>query len=222
MQLKMESPEIKENADKPEQAVPEGFGVNRLELLSVIWDAVESLTSADLLLRANGFERLLEFDAIRQLPLVAYVLATRLEEPDIELRTRIVRNLGSVINSASNGNGPTEQVQTALMNVLSAMRTRQVFALIQVTQYDKTAEGAVFDLLSCCSYAGCHLSEILSNRDLPPEIREQAAYYIGQIGYLDALPVLERMKSRLENRKDDEDLRILPVLQNAVQLLTSL
>jgi hypothetical protein len=96
-----------------------------------------------------------------------------------------------------------------------------VFALLQVTEYDKTAEAAVMDILSCCSYAGSHLSEILSNRELPQEIRKQAAFFIGQIGYLDALPVLERMASRMETRGDEQDSRILPVLQNAVQLLTA-
>jgi hypothetical protein len=107
------------------------------------------------------------------------------------------------------------------MSVLSAMRTRQVFALLQVAEYDKSAEAGVIDLLSCCSFAGCHLSEILSNRDIAQDIRKQAAFYIGQIGYLDALPVLERMASRLESRRDEEDSLILPVLQYAVQLLTS-
>lgn len=107
------------------------------------------------------------------------------------------------------------------MVTLSNMRTRQIFGLLQVSEYDKTAEADVMDLLGCCSYAGSHLSEILSNRDLPHEIRRQAAFYIGQIGYLDALPVLERLTNRLETRGDEQDTIMLPVLQNAVQLLTA-
>lgn len=193
----------------------------RLELMSVIWEAAEALTSTDTIKRVNGLERLIEFDAIRQLPLVAYILLTRLEEPDIELRTNIVRCLGSLINSDSFISDPTGKVQTTLLSTLASMRTRQVFALLQVSEYDKTAEANVMDLLSCCSYAGNHLSEILSNRDLPQEIRKQAAFYIGQIGYLDALPVLERMANRLQTRGDEQDALILPVLQDAVLMLTA-
>ena len=202
-----------------EQMSLEGLDVNRLELLAVIWEAAESLTSTDTMKRVNGLERLVEFDAIRQLPLVAYLLATRLEEPDIELRTRIVRYLGSLINSDNFESNPAGRVKETLMVTLSNMRTRQIFGLLQVTVYDKTAEADVMDLLSCCSYAGSHLSEILSNRDLPQEIRKQAAFFIGQIGYLDALPVLERMTNRLETRGSEQDAVMLPVLQNAVQLL---
>ncbi|MCC7130568.1 MAG: hypothetical protein B6D39_10105 [Anaerolineae bacterium UTCFX2] len=204
-----------------EQMSLEGLDVNRLELLAVIWEAAESLTSTDTMKRVNGLERLVEFDAIRQLPLVAYLLATRLEEPDIELRTRIVRYLGSLINSDNFESNPAGRVKETLMVTLSNMRTRQIFGLLQVTVYDKTAEADVMDLLSCCSYAGSHLSEILSNRDLPQEIRKQAAFFIGQIGYLDALPVLERMTNRLETRGSEQDAVMLPVLQNAVQLLTA-
>ena len=204
-----------------EQMSLEGLDVNRLELLAVIWEAAESLTSTDTMKRVNGLERLVEFDAIRQLPLVAYLLATRLEEPDIELRTRIVRYLGSLINSDNFESNPAGRVKETLMVTLSNMRTRQIFGLLQVTVYDKTAEADVMDLLSCCSYAGSHLSEILSNRDLPQEIRKQAAFFIGQIGYLDALPVLERMTNRLETRGSEQDAVRLPVLQNAVQLLTA-
>lgn len=217
----MDKNEPRLSPEQTDQVGLDGTGVNRLELLSVIWEAAESLTSTDITQRVVGLERLVVYDAIRQLPLIAYLMATRLEEPDIDLRTRIVRLLGSLINSESFESDPTGRVQKSLMATLSGMRTRQVFALLQVTEYDKTAEADVMDLLSCCSYAGSHLSEILSNRDLPQEIRKQAAFFIGQIGYLDALPVLERMASRMETRGDEQDSRILPVLQNAVQLLTA-
>lgn len=207
--------------EQSEQLTLDESDPGRLELMSVIWEAAESLTSTDTINRVNGLERLIEYDAIRQLPLVAYILVTRLEEPDIELRTKIVRYLGNLINSDSFTSGQTQKVQTTLMTTLASMRTRQVFALLQVSEYDKTAEASVMDLLSCCSYAGSHLSEILSNRELPREIRKQAAFYIGQIGYLDALPVLERMANRLQTRGDEQEALILPVLQDAVLLLTA-
>jgi len=170
----------------------------------------------------TGFQRLVEYDAIRQLPLVAYLLTSRLAEADIEFRNQIVKQLGSIVGSIGSGAGPIQSVEDTLVDQLSEMRTRQVFALLQVSIYDMTSQGYVANLLSYCSYAGTHLAEILSNRSAPAEVRKQAAHYIGEIGYLDALPVLERMASRIENRGNDEDARMLPALQNAVQLLTAL
>ncbi len=99
------------------------------------------------------------------------------------------------------------------------MRTRQIFALLQVIEFDKSAEEAVSSLLSYCSFAGGHLAQILSNRTAPLSIRRQAAHFIGRIGYLDALPALERLASRLESRRDDEDVGILLGLQETIKLL---
>jgi hypothetical protein len=195
---------------------------NRLELLKEIWEALESLCSPDLMDRISGFQRLIDYDAVRQLPIATYVLATRLTDPDIDLRTRIARTLGCLVNASQNGGGPSESVEKVLLVQLSAMRTREVFALLQVVEYDRSAESCIADLFSYCSFAGEHLSQILSNRSVPAEIRRQAAYFIGLIGYLDALPVLERLALRFEKRSDESEVLILPALQNSVQLLTAL
>jgi hypothetical protein len=206
--------------DQPDQSNIDGLDSNWNELLSVIWEAAESFTSPDLMTRISGLERLLSYDAVRQLSLVAYLLATRLDEPDIELRTRIVKTLANLADMNTGSGNLSEDVQRTLISCLSAMRTREVFALLQVVEYDKSTEKYVADLLSWCSFAGSHLAQILSNRDSSTEIRRQAASFIGLIGYLDALPVLQKLASRLESR-GEEDTSMLPILQNAVLLLSS-
>ncbi len=60
----------------------------------MIWEALESLTSPELMNRIAGLGRIIKLDGVRQYPLVVYVLVTRITEPDIELRTRIVQLLG--------------------------------------------------------------------------------------------------------------------------------
>lgn len=105
------------------------------------------------------------------------------------------------------------------MTSLAGMRTRQIFALLQVIEFDKSADEAVSSLLGYCSFAGGHLAQILGNRTAPLSIRRQAAHCIGRIGYLDALPALERLVSRLESRRDEEDAGILLGLQETIKLL---
>ena len=191
------------------------------ELQSLVWSAAKSLTSPDLMQRIGAIDRLLEYDVVKQLPLLAYLLITRIEEPDIEIRTRIVKSLGEVSCTSLPDFSVSEEVKSAVMYHLSRLRTREIFALLQVAEYDKSSEPYIASMLSCSSFAGGHLSKILSARETPNEIRRQAAHFIGSLGFLDALPELERMVSRFAGRNDGREADLYIELQNAVELLTA-
>jgi hypothetical protein len=197
-----------------------------------IWDAAGAFISPELEIRCEGFRRLDEADAARNYALAAYLFFTRLTEPDIELRTRIVAALSNVFIPTDGYALEKSPAFLTLTHELSGMRTRQVFALLQVVDFDKSADYQVAALLEYCSYAGDHLAGILANRSLPLSIRKQAAYFIGQLGYMDALPVLERMSTRLTQRRigrDDygdavdpgDECSLLPLLQDALAVLTA-
>lgn len=193
---------------------------------TAVWEALESLPSPELARRTAAFDRLEAAGVVRYSPLAAYVCATRLTEPAIELRTRIVQALAEALSPDEQGQQAPENVRSTLTNYLAAMRTRPIFALLQVVDFDKTAEPWVARLLSFCSFAGGHLADILSNRQAPLAIRKQAAFYIGRIGYLDALPALERMAARLESRfnagglmRPEDETSLLPLIQDALSVL---
>ena len=67
------------------------------ELFPEVWSALEELTSPVVDVRLSALDRLLAIDAPRLSPLVAYVLATRLDDPEIEVRFRVVQALGDVL-----------------------------------------------------------------------------------------------------------------------------
>jgi hypothetical protein len=221
----MDADPIKVDIDQPDLKELNPSNSNKAEALPVFWEALESLTSPELLNRIAGLRRIIKLDAVRYHPLVVYILMTRITEPDIELRTRIVKLLGSILDLEVRGPKKAaasfEAVKKTLISALAGMRTRQIFALLQVIEFDKSADEAVSSLLSYCSFAGGHLAQILSNRNAPLSIRRQAAQFIGRIGYLDALPALERLVSRLESRRDEEDSGILLGLQETIKLLYS-
>ena len=223
MVLSMDADPIIVNNEQPDLIEFNPSNSNKAEVLPVIWEAIESLASPELMNRITGLGRIIKLDAIRQHPLVVYVLMTRITEPDIELRTRIVKLLGSILDldlrESKKAALSLEAVKKTLTSALSGIRTRQIFALLQVVEFDKSAEEAVSSMLSYCSFAGGHLSQILSNRTIQLPIRRQAAHFIGRIGYLDALPALERLASRLESRRDEEDGGILLGLQETIKLL---
>ena len=219
----MDADPIKVDIEQPDLNELNPCNSNKADALPVIWEALESMTSPELLNRITGLRHIIKLDAVRQHPLVVYVLMTRITEPDIELRTRIVRLLGSILDLEVRGHKKAatslEAVKKTLVTALAGMRTRQIFAMLQVIEFDKSADEAVSNLLSYCSFAGGHLAQILSNRTAPLSIRRQAAHFIGRIGYLDALPALERLVSRLESRRDEEDAGILLGLQETIKLL---
>ena len=204
---------------------------SRLEFLPTIWDASTALISPVLENRFSGLKRLEEYDAIRHHVLVAHLLVTRINEPDIELRSRVINALASVFTSDGEEYTSTEKVRRHLTNCLAGLRTRQIFAMLQVADFDPSSEPAVAGLMSYCSFAGGHLADILGNRRTPLSIRKHAAHFIGRIGFLDALPCLERLEARLESRlsgrnsfaesdcDQGEEHSLLPLLKDALSLL---
>jgi hypothetical protein len=202
-----------------------------VELFPAVWSAVEALAAEDAGARRNALDRLQQLNAPRLSPLVAYILATRITDPDIEMRGRVIRALGDVLSKDQAGNLAPEAVRKHLANYLAHMRTRPIFALLEVVMNDPGLESSVALLLNACPYAGTHLSSILADRKFAIPLRIQAARFIGIVGFLDAIPVLERLEARLISRlggqqampfapppePDESDL--LPIVQSTLTTL---
>lgn len=207
-----------------------------LELFPAVWGAAESLTYSDANARRAAMDRLDEMGAPRLSPLVAYMIATRLQDSDMAVRLRAIRIIGEVIAGGmsftkENLRHASEAVRSHLTAHLAQMRTRQIYALLQASEADPGCEAYVTAILKACCFAGAHLGNILADRRVALQIRKQAAHYISRVGYLDVLPVLERLAGRLEGRvngqqampfaspgKDDE-IALLPLIHNVLNVL---
>jgi hypothetical protein len=195
--------------------------------LSVTWEAAEALASPDLEIRIKGVDRLLEANALCRSLLVTYLFVTRLTETDIQLRSRVVAALVDLFNLNGSGNQVRPEIVDGLAHYLSGLRTRQIFALLQVVAFDPSAEPMVAALLSYCSFAGGHLADIAADRRAPLAIRKQAVHFIGRVGFLDAEPALTRMTARLESRSngrwndagENDESSLLPLIQHAIAIL---
>lgn len=202
-----------------------------VELFPAVWSAAESLCKPDLRERQKGLDRLLELNAPRFSPLVAYLLTTRLTDNELQFRVRVVRALGDLFFPDEAGNPTPMDVRQAITGLLSQMRTRQVYALLQALVEVPELTDHVARLLDACPYAGNHLADIVGDRTIEHAIREQAALAIGRVGFLDVLPVLERLETRLESRingqrsmpfmppTSESEAELLPALQRAIAAL---
>lgn len=204
------------------------------ELFPAAWAAMELLISSSLEERLTGFDQLMELDAHRVSPLIAYVLATRLEDPDIDLRAKVVGALGGLLYQGGGSNPLTPPaVKQSIRSYLTHMRRRKVFALLQVAEYHPQTQSDVAAMFRSCSNAGKVLVDIFSDRRLSLEIRRQAIQFAGIVGFLEAVPRLERLAERLESRingqrsipfappVDPEEQSLLHVIQTALTQLNT-
>jgi len=201
------------------------------ELFPTVWTAAEKLTSADVKERGVGLDKLTELGAHRLSPLVAYLIATCLADPDIEFRYKVVQTIGGLLLRGEKYGIPTERVKQSLKYYLSKMRRRRIFALLQVAEFHPSVESSVVALLKNCSYAGETLSDIFLDRRIQLGVRRQAIHFSGMVGFLDAVPGLEKLASRLEARMsgqrsmpfaapiDQNEKSLLPTVQTALTIL---
>ncbi len=206
---------------------------NIIELFPAVWTAAELLTSTDAINRQRGIDTLLEMGAQKISPLVAYLITTCINDPDLFLRRRVAFILAELITPESNGKQIPDEVRATVMNHLHNMSEATVCGLLDVAVTDPRADQAIYHLFNACPYAGKYLGDILAQWKNPMVLRQQAVYFIGMVGYLEALPVLERMRNRAEARQNgqyamsfappalssDDDL--LPYLHIAIKQLNA-
>jgi hypothetical protein len=207
----------------------ESFGT--IELFPAVWSALEDLIKADAELRLNALEQLIELDAPRFSPVVSYILVTKITESILEIRARIVEALAKVLTPDENGFPAPEDVRNSLHHYLSGFRTRQIYALLQVSAEFNSLEDHVSRLLNACPFAGSHLIDILNDSKTSVGIRMQAAVMVGKVGYIYTLPALEKLAGRLEARmsgqkamdfapqKNSKESSLLPVVNEAIRTL---
>jgi len=198
---------------------------------SDVWRALESLSSSDLSTRRAGLDALIVEDVAHRSPLVSYFLATRINDPDISLRIRVVKVLGDVLSPAPDGRTTPTAVRMHLASYLSQMRTQRILALLEVAESDPSTRDAIASLLKHCPRGGAHLAKIMKDRNISLKLRKYAVEFIADVGYLEVIATLERLSVRLGSRlngnnledltQDDGDVYLLPEILNTLEVLKS-
>jgi hypothetical protein len=132
---------------------------------------------------------------------VAYTIATCICDADHSIRHRVVLILGELLTRKSNSPQPANAVRGVVSHFLHNMNDATVYGLLEVSAANKDADPSIYHMFNACPYAGKYLVEILAQWKNPLIIRQRAVYFIGQVGYVEALPSLERMLNRIEERQ---------------------
>ena len=202
-----------------------------LEFFPEVWSAAEKLTSPELLVRRDALDRLVVLDAARLSPLVAYIIATRIFEPDLDLRHKVIDLLGKILSPRETGKLTPPEVRLHLKEYCLLMGRRGFLHVLEVAEAHPEAESKIAALLNLCSQSGGELAKIMSDRRVSIALRRQAINFIGRVGFIDAIPTLEKLEQRLESRMNgqrtmsfappstQDENSLLPVVQATLTLL---
>jgi HEAT repeat protein len=202
-----------------------------VELFPAVWQAAEKLTSAKEEIRHTALDELLQLNAPRFSPLVVYVLSTRLRDSSLSFRARVIETLANVLRVDIEGKLAPNQVREHLVSYLAQLENDEIVAILEVGIKEKESKSHIAKLLNFCPQAGKFLSEVLADRSALIEIRQIAAFYIGQIGFVEAISTLERLRNRLESRPEgqksmpfappsiSEEANLLPEIKSTLSLL---
>ena len=206
----------------------------KLELLPQMWYVAEALASPSSANRRAALEFIYEQQVAKFSPLISYLLMTRIDEPDINMRQDIISLLADVLQPDNDGITATDQVRIVLYESFSQLDQNKILSILKTAETDPLLEPQVEVLLGASANAGDHLSQILLDREQPLEIRELAVKYIGRVGFLDAEPALKRIAHRLEAKFDGQqimpfsrldhkdELLLLPAIKSALYYLQAI
>jgi hypothetical protein len=204
-----------------------------VELFPAVWNAAQNLASPTNRSRFDALDELVKMNAVRLSPLVAYLVATRLIDPEVHLRDKIIEVLADVLSPDNLGRPAPDEVRSYLVSYFSQISEPMVTAILEASINNSHLRTRISRLFNLCPSAGKHLAAILADRQAPIEIRKHAADFIGLVGFVDALPTLERLRNRIEARQggqrsmsfappagSDESV-LLPAITTALTLLQS-
>jgi HEAT repeat protein len=203
-----------------------------VELFPEVWGAMEDLIAPQSSLRLAALERLVQLQAPRLSGLVAYLLATRLTDPELTVRLRVIQVLSEIFSPDERGQSLPESVHGILSTYLAGMDPWAVSCLVKALVSEPSIISQIARLLNYCPDAASHLVDILTDRKASLQERCRAAELIGKVGYLEALPALERLQVRLAARlrgqqsmpfaplPTPDEAELLPVVEQALSLLS--
>lgn len=205
-----------------------------LELFPEIWQTAEKLSSPSVRARQKALAELRKTNAARVSPLIAYLLATRILDPEIKFRVRVVEDLAKVMRVDDDGRHAGESVRAQIVTTLSSLDKSGLMALVEAAVFENDQVENVITLVNYVPKAGEMLQEFMADRKSDISIRVMAITLLGQLGYVGALSEIERIQNRLEARQKGQqsmpfaptqitnELELLPSLKRSMMILRSL
>ena len=199
-----------------------------------IWQVAERISSPDVKARQKALKELKNTQAARVSPLVAYLLATRILDPDIQFRAQVIEYVASIMEPDPEGRHAEEEVRSQIFTTISSLDVSGLMALLEAAVWDESLVPQVSNLVNYVPSAGAMLREFVADRNLQISVRAMAILLIGQVGYVDALSELERIQNRIKSRQSGQssmpfapaqnkrEFDLLPALKRTITILRTI
>lgn len=169
-----------------------------------LFRALESLVQPSVEERERGLENVLALMAHKRSPLACTVLFSRLQEPDLSLREKVVDALAKVASPRVEERQAVDEVRSCFRMHLATLGRGEVRSLLYLLGERPASQESVCRILDAFSGAGEMLIAILMDRNEECVVKIAAAQVVAEVGYLAAIPVLEELTKRLESRRGDQ------------------
>ncbi len=170
------------------------------------WVAGEMFVSPHVEERRRGLAILFGSETVRRSPLTAQLLAARVDEPDLALRSQIVQALADYFEVRGSDYRYPSEIRSLAAAHLRRYDRPQIQALLEV--HVAAREGAVrlapdslSRLLARIPNASLVLVRLAGERGLAVRLRRAAVELIGRVGFTDALQALEGLEARIAGRR---------------------
>ena len=205
-----------------------------VELFPDIWQVAEKISSPDVKARRKALKDLKKTQAARVSPLIAYLLATRILDPDIEFRAQVIEYVASLMVPDPDGRHAEDEVRSQIFSTMSSLDVSGLMALVEAAVWDDNLVPQVSTLVNYVPSAGQMLGEFVADRSLPISNRAMAILLIGQVGYVDAVSELERIQNRIQSRQSGQssmpfapaqnkrEFDLLPALKQTITILRTI
>jgi len=200
------------------------------------WMAGEMFVSVHIEERRRGFALLFGSEAARRSALTPQLLASRVDEPDLNLRAEIIQALADYFEIRGRQYRYPADIRAAVVGHLRKFERPQILALLDLQRavresLVKFKAESLACVLERIPNVSVHLTRIAGERSLALGLRCAAIELIGAVGFLDALPALEGLEVRLEGRRagqlpmtfaptdNPDDQQLIPALKETLRAL---
>lgn len=188
-----------------------------------VWRASQALVGSQSEKRFQALKQLDQMEIIRFSPLLAYLVATRLNDANPELCFHAMLTLLSVLEPDSLGQPAPDEVRSEVFSYLCDLSKKTVLSILKTSLDHLEQRSEISKFLNLCPIAGKHLSAILMDRSQSIAIRCQAVDLIGLIGFVDTKSTLLRIKSRIDSRMNNNGIQLASAtLEDEKSLLLSI
>lgn len=180
-----------------------------------LWGTLEDLCHRDGEARREALHALGAWGQLPASMLVLHQLLFVLRDSELENRQLALQLIATLIDRSDLDIQSQLAIRQAVGSWLKKTSENELGFLLECSGVKKELRGDVGRLLNLNAPVRLLLEEYCAARSNELKLRQEAVYFIGQLGFEDSLPVLRKLLQRLETRQQGQ--RVMPFAPPATE-----